>query len=240
MRQLAIQGDRITVIPRALPPSGTLHGNGSTGEVGAALGLRHAFPVILNVGRLVPQKGQRYAISAMPDVLARFPRAKLLIAGDGWLRPDLERLIESTGLAGNVVLLGDRHDVPVLLELADIFVFPSLFEGAANALLEAMAAGKPCVASRIPSLAEATSQGTVAMLVDSRSPQAIVAAILDLAERTDFSRALGRAAQAWVQSRHSQATVVAEHEALYERLAGGAADCVRDVKELAGLSSSER
>lgn len=241
MRQLAIPGDRITVIPRALPPSEFSNGNGSGGDVGAALGLIGAYPVILNVGRLVPQKGQRYAISAMPDVLERFPQAKLLIAGDGWLRPDLERLIESSGLSAHVQLLGERHDIPVLLGLADIFVFPSLFEGAANALLEAMAAGKPCVASRIPSHAEATRQGEVAVLVDSQSPKGIAEALLDLAERRDFSHALGQAAQSWVWARHGHAAVVELHEALYESLAARPdMHRAREVKELAELPFSRR
>lgn len=237
MRQLAIRSDRITVIHRALPPNGLSDGNDSD-DVGATLGLGGAYPVILNVGRLVPQKGQRYAISAMPGVLARFPRAKLLIAGDGWLRRDLEHLIESSGLAGNVILLGDRNDVPALLKCADIFVFPSLFEGAANALLEAMAAAKPCVASRIPSLAEATRNGEVAVLVDVRSSQAIVDALLDLAERKEFSRALGYAAQSWVWARQSHAAVVKQHEALYERLAAHPdAHRARAAKEFAELRS---
>ena len=217
VRQLAVAPDRVTVIPRGIE-FGTYGGEALDSSGRAMLNLGNAFPVMLNVGRLVPQKGQRYAIQAMADIVSRYPKARLLVAGDGWLRPDLQQLIHSSGLSQHVTLLGDRSDVARLLRLADIFVFPSLFEGAANALLEAMAAGKPCVATRIPSIAEAARDGEAAVLVELRSPQALSAAILRLAGDREAAQALGESARGWVRNRHDYSNVVSQHESLYMRL----------------------
>lgn len=221
-RQLAISPDRLVVIPRGLNADHDPKALAADLDaLRAELGLDGAYPVLLNIGRLVPQKGQQYAIQAMVDIVAKYPRARLLIGGEGWLRPKLEALVVALNLRDHVTLLGERSDVPALLALADIFVFPSLFEGAANALIEAMAASKPCVASRIPSLIEASGDGQAAVLVDVRSAFALAAGILRLADDPAQAASLGRLASRWVRNRLDYETVVARHEALYETLASG-------------------
>lgn len=224
IRQLGLNHEQITVIPRGLSFDGGEQA--SPGDARAGLGdgedLRDAYPLVLNVGRLVPQKGQRYLILAMRHIVSRFPRARLMIAGEGWLRPTLERLIEDEGLTGCVRLLGERRDVGRLLHAADIFAFPSLFEGLGNAVLEAMAAGKPCVVSRIPALMEITGNGQVAMLVDPRSSKDMAAGILRLAESGGLAGRLGEDARAWTRTRFRIENSVAALEALYQGLAASA------------------
>lgn len=220
VRQLMLPMDRISVIPRGLVFNEMTEGrHGDATVAPEALGWSDAYPVILNVGRLVPQKGQQYAIRAMQRVVSKFPSAHLAIAGEGSLRPMLEHLIRSLELERSVTLLGERHDVGLLLQMADIFVFPSLFEGLGNALLEAMAAGKACVASRIPSLRELTRDGSVALLVGLQSPEDVAAALLRLAEDRGFSEQLGRAARVWARAHYDIRQIVTALEALYERLA---------------------
>ncbi len=223
VRQLRLRSDRVCVIPRGLILNERDEHQkvdaAAVAELKAALGWADSFPIILNVGRLVPQKGQQYAIRAMPYVTQKFPTARLGIAGEGWLRHKLETLIQSHGLDRHVTLLGERRDVGTLLHLADVFVFPSLYEGAANSLLEAMAAGKPSVVSRIPSLTEISGDGEFALLANLRSPEDVAAGLLRLMEDPELATRLGRSAQSWVRRHYDIGQSVAAWEALYDRLA---------------------
>lgn len=106
-------------------------------------------PLVVAVGRLVPQKAFHDLIAAFGQVAARFPLAKLLIIGQGHLQPALETQIMEAGLAEQVELLGPRKDVPRLLAACDLFVNSSLWEGLSIAMLEAMAAGLPVVATNV-------------------------------------------------------------------------------------------
>jgi len=217
--QLGIPRQKITVIPRGIDSKGD--GAPPAGDVArfrVTLAGAAAYPVILNIGRLVPQKGQQYAIKAMPLVLREFPTARLFIAGEGWLRNSLERLIAAEGLQAHVTLLGERKDVDLLLRAADVFIFPSLYEGFGNALLEAMAVGAPCIVSRIKTLVEVTEGGRVALLVDMRSPEDLAAKIVQLAQDREHARRLGLAAREWVESRYDLREIVAALEALYRDL----------------------
>jgi glycosyltransferase involved in cell wall biosynthesis len=103
----------------------------------------------LNVGRLVPVKGQRDLVLAFHEFLPACPNAVLHIAGDGPERESLAALINELGLHNNVVLLGSRSDIPNLINEYDCFVFPSHSEGFSGAIVEAMFAGVPVLASDI-------------------------------------------------------------------------------------------
>ena len=112
-------------------------------------------PVILNVAREEPQKGQRFLISALPSVLERRPDTLLVIAGRaGRSSAHLDAGIRDLGIGGSVQRLGVRTDVADLLSAADVFAFPSLFEGLGGAAVEALGLGLPIVASDIPALRE--------------------------------------------------------------------------------------
>ncbi|MFQ5873293.1 MAG: glycosyltransferase, partial [Dehalococcoidia bacterium] len=141
--QLGVRESKITVIYRALAPSWRHQGDDAgVTTLKNRLGINGDWPILVNVGRLVPQKGQRYLIEAMPRILHHYPQARLLIAGDGLLGPALTRLRGDLGLDDQVQFLGHRDDVGHLLLLGDAFVFSSLYEGCPNSLIEAMAAGK--------------------------------------------------------------------------------------------------
>lgn len=223
VRQLGLPPEAIAVVPRGIALDG--RGDAQPADVAAVratLGWQDAYPLLLNIGRLVPQKGQQYAIYAMPAVLSRFPSARLMIAGEGPMRPTLEAIIRREGLEDRVGLLGDRWDAATLLAAADIFVFPSLFEGLGNAVLEAMAAGKPCVLSRIPALREITGDGQVAILTDIRSPAGLAAAVVRLAEDRALAVRLGAEAREWVRTRYDLARSVRALEEVFARFAAEA------------------
>ncbi len=106
--------------------------------------------ILINVGRLIETKGQKDIVEIMPDLLLGHPETVLLIAGEGNKRKELEILIEEKGLQDNIILLGNRSDVPQLLALSDVFVFPTYLEGLPGALIEAMISETVICCSNIP------------------------------------------------------------------------------------------
>jgi len=153
--------------------------------------------VVLHVGRLHPQKGQDLLLDAFARARKIVPRLFLLMVGEGGLRGDLERRIRAANLGTVVTLIGARMDVTPYYKAADIFVFPSRYEAFGIALLEAMAAGLPAVASKtggIPSLT--TEEG--ALLVPVGDVEKLADALVSLAE--DPSRRDSFAAAARVRA----------------------------------------
>ena len=190
VRYLGVSPDRITVIYRGIDLIWSTVSAEQIAATRLALGWQEADPLIVAVGRLVPQKGHRYLVEAMETVAKAIPRARLAIAGDGRLRGQLEERLRSLKQGTVVRLLGNRDDIPSLLAAADIFVLPSLSEGFPNALLEAMSQGKPCIASALPAVREiAGADG--ALLVRPESSGALAEAIVTLAADGARRRRLG-------------------------------------------------
>ncbi|PJM78653.1 glycosyltransferase family 1 protein [Bifidobacterium scaligerum] len=111
------------------------------------LGVKDGQILIGNIGRLHTQKNQSFLLKAFAALSNRDARYRLIIVGDGDLRPSLEQEINDLGLQASVQLLGVRHDMADLYNAMDIFVLPSLFEGVSIALLEAQSNGLPCLIS---------------------------------------------------------------------------------------------
>jgi glycosyltransferase involved in cell wall biosynthesis len=143
---------RVVVYPpvdrRFRPPS-----PGEKKQARASVGLGHDDgPVLLNVKRLHPLAGQRFAVEAMPEILTRHPGAKLLVAGEGEARPELEERIESLKLGRAVRLLGlvDNRELPRYYHAADLFVLPSRLEAFPTVAAEALASGLRVVSADHP------------------------------------------------------------------------------------------
>ncbi|WP_373056136.1 glycosyltransferase family 4 protein [Zunongwangia sp. H14] len=114
--------------------------------------------VLINVGRQMERKGQFDLIESLPKVFKKNPNCVLILAGEGPIRPMLEKRTKELGLEKSILILGHRKDVLELLAISNIFVFPSYYEGLPGALLEAMIAGKLIVCSDIPENKECTNQ----------------------------------------------------------------------------------
>lgn len=113
--------------------------------VRAELGLRAEDFVIGHVGKFGEQKNHRFIVDIAAEVARREPQMRLLLIGDGVLRPEIAERVARAGLTDRVIFAGPRHDVPRLLPAMDLFLFPSLYEGLGMALVEAQAAGLPCL-----------------------------------------------------------------------------------------------
>ena len=217
---------KIAVIYRSLEPTWNAADVGEKARrIRNTLGLDDSYPVLLNVARLYPQKGQKYLIQAMPEVIQEFPRAHLLMVGDGPLRESLASLSRELGIEGHVTLLGRRDDVRSLLEVCDVFVFPSLFEGLGGALVEATGAGKPCVATKVGPIPEVLEDGKSGILVPSQSPANLAAAIVRLAKDRKLVQAMGQRGKQIATEKFSIDRNIKYLEQIYERVLGTDKTC---------------
>jgi glycosyltransferase involved in cell wall biosynthesis len=220
VRDLRIDESRITVIPRGREPERL--GRGSSGRRVAArrdLGLDGEGPVVVTVGRQEFQKGQWYLLEAMALLRAERPGVRLVIAGrrgNGSSR--LEAVLRRTGLNGEVRFLGHRNDVPEVLAAADLFVFPSLFEGLGGALIEAMALGLPIVASDLPAIREVVEEGANALLVPPGSPGRLADAMRELLDDPARRAAFGAKGREIFEERFTIDRSVDRMVSLYERV----------------------
>lgn len=169
----------------------------------AELGWLPDAPVILHVGRFNPQKNHMGLLDVFERVLAQIPAARLVLVGDGPLRPAVERSVAERGIAEQVRLLGLRGDVPRLMGLSDVFLFPSFFEGFGLAALEANAAGLPVVASRVPGLTEAVADGQTGLLHDVADVDGMARSVARLIAEPDYRRQLGQAGRQRVEEGYS-------------------------------------
>jgi len=167
------------------------------------LGLNPKDILLLNVGRLMVQKGQEFLIQAMPRIIGRHPNVVAVICGDGPFHSTLEAQIAKLGLQEHVKLLGMRSDVASFLSSADIFILPSLWEGLPRALLEAMFAGLPCVATNVDGTKELIKHEVNGLLIPPQDLEALTDAILQLLESPQLRMTLGTAARNHVLTNHT-------------------------------------
>lgn len=159
-------------------------------EVRKSLGIAPETKVLLNVGRQEYQKGQLYLLRALAEEPLRDQDIKLLVAGRrGAVSAELEEEIQRLNLGEKVQILGHRDDIPELLGASDAFILPSLFEGAAGALLEAMSARVPMVVSALPELKGLVDE-RCALTVPTRSPESIAIATARLLHDQALSETL--------------------------------------------------
>lgn len=177
-------------------------------EIRQALGLTTDTPMILTVARLTEQKDHATLIAALPRILSQHPRLQVMLAGTGPTAQSLQDRVEDLGFGGTVHLLGARDDVPDLLAAADLFVLPSRFEGLPLAILEAMAAGLPVVATRIGGTEEAVEHQSTGVLVPPGDPGRLAEAVAALLTDREQARRIGEAGR-----RRFQQSFTAEHMA---------------------------
>lgn len=167
VRQLGVATGDITIIPNSVNPERFIALNdASRRDVRQSLGLPADSVVMVSVGRLTAAKQFDRLVSWLGPLLHDRPDAHLVIVGDGEERPALVAQIASAGIQGQVHLLGNRLDVPAVLGASDLFVFASREESFGIAVAEAMLAGKPVVALRIPGVEEVVDEGITGVLVD--------------------------------------------------------------------------
>jgi glycosyltransferase involved in cell wall biosynthesis len=211
---LGVRRDRITVIPNGVDATRYAP---AAADVHAATGANGHVPLIGSVGCLAPRKDYATLIDALAKLDRSGRRFRALLVGDGPERAALEARARAVGLGDRVTFAGESREVPRLLPTMDVFVLPSREEGIANALLEAMAAGRPVVATAVGGTPEVVAAGETGWLVPPGSPEALAAALDEALEPAEAARR-GRAARRAMVERMGLGAMVRAHERFYETI----------------------
>lgn len=206
---------------RVIPVGIELETYAGAGDARAAARARFdlptAGPLIGIVGRLVPIKDLDTFLRAAARIAASHPDAAFVVAGDGELRPALEARARSL-LGDRVRFLGWVEDLPALYAALDVVVLTSRNEGTPVSLIEAGAAGRPVVATRVGGVSEVVDDGVTGWLVSPGDDVALAARVAGLLDRPEEAAAFGQAAKAHVAERFSAARTVEAHAELYREL----------------------
>jgi glycosyltransferase involved in cell wall biosynthesis len=169
------------------------------------------------VGRLAPTKGQTYLIRVFEKVEEALPLAQLILVGDGRLRNELEQQVAETPYGDSIHFLGHRDNIPELLRAMDTFVFPSIAEGLPRALLEAMAAGVPCIGAAAGGIPEIITNNETGFLVPPKDENALAEAMIKSAELSEAERTnLTEKAKQYVRNLYAHKIVIEKLQGLYE------------------------
>ena len=189
------------------------------------LGLAPDDEVVCIVGRLSPWKGHRTLLDAMQTVVQARPQARLVVAGEvAFWEPsygdELRERAHRLGLDGNVIWAGFRDDVPELLRLCDVFALCSVDEPFGRVVIEAMAVGKPVVATNSGGVPEIVADGETGILVPHSHPEALAAALLDVLSQPERAREMGAAGMRRARELFDVKRVARMVEEVYEEVLG--------------------
>jgi glycosyltransferase involved in cell wall biosynthesis len=182
------------------------------------LGLRPDDRLVIAVGNLYPVKGHQYLIDAVALLSDRHPTLHVAIAGRGDLETAIISRAGDLGVSRKIHLLGLRSDIPAVLAAADVFALPSLSEGLPLALLEAMFAGRPIVASDVGEIATALDGGRAGKLVAPGKPVDLAAALDDLLSDPNRARELGERARSRAVAEYDVSQMVCRYRSIYEQV----------------------
>jgi len=206
--------EKLILIPNAIDTTAT----STVGREKArrALGFGPEAFLIGTVGRLEEQKGHKHLIEAMAFLRSRHPNMHAVIVGEGRLRPSLEKLICDQGLKEKVILTGQRSNLPDIFVALDLFVMPSLWEGLALAMLSAMAAGLPVIATDVGGVRQALDEGRAGVIIPSGDPKALAEAMSQALLNPDMLEVKARLGRERVKQKYSILSLVDQIQNLYE------------------------
>lgn len=224
VRHLGIPGDRTSVIYNPIDvlmfaPSAGVAARAM--QLRAELGLASDAPVLLCIARLDPQKGLRYLIEALPALVEQFPRVAALFVGGGpqAAQASLLELAEARQVRSHVHFLGVQADVRPYLEMCDLFVLPSLYEGMGIVLVEAMAMERACVATRATAVPEVVADEESGLLVAPANPSELASAIARLLRDPALRSRMGAAGRRIALERFDVVRSIGQLEAVYQAVA---------------------
>ena len=181
-------------------------------------GLGSAELLVVSVGALVERKAQTVLIEAATQLHRQGLRLSYLLCGDGPQRQLLEARARAAGLSGQVYFPGFCSEVPAYLAAADVVVHVPHWEGLGVAVMEALAAGRPVIASRVGGIPELVEDGHTGLLVPPRAPSALAAALAELTHKPSLANRLGRAGRQWAQAYFDIRAMARANALLYDEL----------------------
>lgn len=221
LRRYGVPSERISVIPNGIDVA-AFHSGGSSfaDEIGTK-----GRPTIGLVGRLVPEKGGERLLRSAVEVLRSRPDTMFVFVGEGPARDDLERMGQKLGIGDHVIFTGSRRDMPAVYAALDIVVLPSRREGMPMTVIEAMAAGRPVVATRVGALDQVVAHGKTGLLVGYTDEAAFTRALVSLVSDPATAAGMGQEGRKRAVERFSAETMAMRYLELYRRLSIGAAPC---------------
>jgi len=228
VRREGIPAEKVVVIPNGVDVS--LFHPGDRRAARANLAIPQDAFVVACVGRLREQKGHRYLLDALDAVRSEIPSILCLIAGEGPLSGQLEARAQLLGLAGVCRFLGLVNPIQHVYEAADVLVLPSLYEGMPNVVLEAMATGRPVIATAVEGSTDLVVPSVTGILIPAGNVGALATALLRLARDPDRRTEMGRQSRLIAERKYGIERMVAAVERLYlkefaqrkRRMTGGA------------------
>jgi glycosyltransferase involved in cell wall biosynthesis len=176
--------------------------------------------VVGMVARLDLQKGFEFLLRAARKLCGPFPGLKVVIAGDGPDRKAIEDMVQRYGLQSSVILAGQHSDMPGIYAAMNIFVLPSLNEGLPMTILEAMAASRPVIATRVGAVPRVIKDGETGLLVDPGDADGLRDAISSLLTDSDLCHRLGAAGHDWVSRNYTSEAMALKYRQMYEEVLG--------------------
>lgn len=220
-RALGIKPSRLRVIYNSVDPETLATRTGEADEVRQELGIRKDAFVFLGIGRLDEGKGFTYILPAFQKVAEVVPNALLVIIGSGSQADRLRQLSVSLNIENKVLLPGSRRDIGACLEMADAFVFPTLFEGLGIVLLEAMTKELPCIATDLEVLREIVDNGRSGVLVPAKAVDEWAAAMVGIHSNIELRASLGAEAKKKVANKFYSEVLMPQWEGLYAAIRSG-------------------
>ena len=212
---LGLPEDKIIVIPNGIELS-------MFNNTISTLRVHEAGIQIVWVGRMVEVKGLVYLFSAMRIIVSGYPHSKLTLIGDGPLKDKLERLAAALSLNKHITFIGyvKNTEVPQYLKEADIFVLSSLSEGFPVVIPEAMAAGKPIVASNVGGIPDAVTEGVTGFLVAPENAAQLAEKLIYLIEHPEVRVSMGKSGRKKVEERFTWGKIAGRISEIYKNLLG--------------------
>ena len=210
--------DRISVVEPGLDLAPMVRTRERQGALRHELGLDPGAPLVGIVGRLTEIKNHRLFLVAAARVLAVRPDAHFVVVGDGDLGPEIRARARRVGLSSRVTFTGWRHDLARIYADLDVLVSCSKSEGTPFAIIEAMAAECPVVATAVGGVPDLLDDAVTGLLVPPGQPEPLAAAILQLVSDPGFARGLARSATVRAKVRFSPARLASDMDALYTEL----------------------
>ena len=173
---------------------------------------------LIQVARLEVEKGHKYVIEAMSLIKKEKYDVKLIIVGDGSKRVELQELANRLKIGDRVTFVGYMKNVKDIVEESDVVILPSIKEALAIALLEGMAAGKPCIASYVGGIPEVVENGVNGILVEPKNPEAIKEAVIKLYENPELRRSMGEQSIRIVKEKFDSTILIKQVEEVYIEL----------------------
>ncbi len=218
---LGVREKDIVTIHNGIDPEFFSNGGQSAGHLKRHLGIGDSDPVLLSVARMIALKGHRYLLQALPVIRKFFPMTQLVLVGGGPLEDQLKQLATQLGVRNGVHFVSSQGDVREFILACDVFVAPSLSEGFGLSLVEAMALGRPCVASDTGGIPEIVEDEGSGILVPARDSERLATAVSRLLRDPELRVRMGRRGREIVETRFNIRDAVRRLEQLYDGILKG-------------------